>query len=194
MNQKKDSHSKNLQTKIFELFDNKEYDIDLETVKKEHQKAYKKRKNKEYAKKFHRETIRFTFEEIADLSVLAQRHGMKRAPFLKALIFAYIKDLYVLPSDHQVRQLELEIGKISQSVSESIRYVHLNQNITKADIEEIKKQIHELEIQVSDMFRKAPSIKLWLQDQVNQDERFIVRLQALLDEIKHDNQNDSHSQ
>lgn len=178
---------KNLQEKIFKFFDDKKYDTDLQEVKKEHRKEYFKQKQEEYKKKWRKIVLRFSYEELEQIDTIAQNHNLKRATFLKKCVFAYINDVFILPNDKQVNILENSINKIQQNINESIRYVHLNQNISREDLEVIKQQIHRLELVVSKSFRTPPNLHLWLLDQINQDHRFIVRLQEILNQIKHDN-------
>lgn len=183
---KKDLTPKNLQTTIFELLDNKKYDENLEAIKKAHKKEYFKQKHKEYKKKWKRVVLRFKHEDIADLVVIAKRHNLQTAPFLKACIYAYLKDIYVLPDSSQVTLLLASLNRIEQSVNQSLRYIHLSQNVSVSDIEVLKSKLHELEIHIERQFYHPPNLKLWLQDQINHDKRFIIRLKEILNEIDDD--------
>ena len=176
----KDSNPKNLQTKIFELFDEKKYDTDLEVLKQKHRKAYLQQKYQEYKLKWKKETLRFTHEEFAEITQIAERYGLKRAPFLKACIFAYINDTFIVPDDTQIRVFERGINQIAQSINETVRYIHLNQNIRLADLEAIKQQIFQLELAVSETFRNPPNLKQWLTNQIHTDEHFLQKLNQIL--------------
>lgn len=182
----KDSTSKNLQTKIFELFDQKEVHIDLDTLKKKHRKEYLKRKHQEYKLKWKKETIRFTHQEFAELTEISERYGLKRAPFLKACIFAYIHDTFITPDTTQIRIIESKINQIAQSINESVRYIHLNQNIRLADVEEIKQQLQQLEWNLSETFNNPPNLKSWIVDQINKDDLFVLKLKEILKELNYD--------
>lgn len=182
----KDSTSKNLQTKIFELFDQKEVNLDLDTLKKKHRKAYLKQKHQEYKLKWKKETLRFTHQEFAELTEISEQYELKRAPFLKACIFAYIRDTFITPDDTQIKIIESKINQIAQSINKSVRYIHLNQNISLADLEDIKQQLHQLEVTLSETFNNPPNLKSWVLDQVNNDDRFILKLKKTLKELNHD--------
>lgn len=184
----KDSTSKNLQTKIFKLFDDKQYDEDLEALKKTHRKEYLKQKHQEYKLKWKKETIRFTHEEFKELDEIASRYGYKRSPFLKACIFAYINDSYITPDNSQIKSFENSINEISQSINESVRYIHLNQAIKLEDVEAIKIQIHQLELAITNTLREPPNLKEWLVFQMKNDDRFISKLKETLNELNYDNQ------
>ena len=188
MHHMKDSTSKNLQQKIFKFFDEKKGgDLELEKIKQEHRKEYLKQKHQEYKTKWKKETLRFSAAELDELNHLATKHGYKRAPFLKACIWAYLHDYYVIIDDTKIRQIELSINHIQNIINESLRYIHLNTNITINDIEAIKQHVHNLEIEVSQTLRTPPKLKVWLQTQMKNDENFIPKLQAILTEITHDN-------
>jgi len=183
-----DSTSKNLQQKIFKFFDEKKgNDVELESLKKKHRQEYLKQKHQEYKTKWKKETLRFTADELEELGNLATKHGYKRAPFLKACIWAYINDFYVIVDDSKIRKIELGITQIHNSINESLRYVHLNENITFQDIEAIKQQVHNLEIKISDALRNPPNLRVWLQTQMKNDENFIKNLQSILTELTNDN-------
>ena len=147
---------------------------------------YKKQKNREYKAKWAREMIRFSPREIEELTKIAKQYGIARAPFLKACIYGYLKDHYVLPDDTKVRSLELGIHQISQSINQTVRHIHNNGIMSIDDLEKIKQQIHRLEAVISHTMRTPPNLKEWIRQQKQLDGQFVARLLEIINEIEND--------
>ncbi|MGB1295737.1 MAG: hypothetical protein ACPG6V_09670 [Flavobacteriales bacterium] len=179
---------KDLQQKIFSLLDKEKSpeEINLEKAKEAYRKEYKRQKNQEYKSKWVRETIRFTPREIEELSAIAKKYGLKRSPFLKACIYGYLQDSFILPNDTKVRTLELGMNQIANTMNETIRYIHQNGQISLADIEKIKSNIKRLELVVSSTLRTPPNLQDWIEEHIQADPNFIKRLQRIINQIDHD--------
>ena len=165
-----------LQTKLFEYGIIERSPTEIEAFKTEHRKTYVKEKNAEYAQKQKRKTLLFTLDEFARLEQEAQKHGQKTAPFLKACIFAYLDQHFIFPSDEYIKTLEQAVRNISTKVNESLRYIHLNNEVTLADIQHLKNLLNTLETALSEQLRNPQILHEWLQDQHAKSPNFIPAL------------------
>ncbi len=187
-----DSTPKPLQTEIFDFLSS-DFDLQsktsdpknskIELIKKNNRKAYLKQKHIEYRQKWKRIVLRFSKAEFLEISDLADKYKMKRAPFLKICIFAYLNQSFVLPDSEQSLMIEMALNRISNRINELVRYVHKQDSVSLQDLENIKTQLYHIEVTVCQALRTPPNLKTWLEEQILRDSSFVIRLQEILKEF-----------
>lgn len=181
-----DKDFKNIQDKVFDLL-NKDPSAskeDIDRLRQENRKIYKRKKNQLYKSRWVRQTIRFTPEEIEKLSLIAEKFGMQRTHFLKSCIYAYLNNEHILINDQKIRTLELGVNHISTKINETIRYIHNNKHIEVSDVEKIKAHIERLTLVIDSTMRTLPNLKEWILENVKDDPTFIQRLKAIITQIE----------
>ena len=184
-----DSIQKPLQTEIFEFLGS-DFDLQsktsdpknskIELIKKNNRKTYLKQKHIEYRQKWKRIVLRFSKSEFLEISDLADKYKMKRAPFLKACILAYLNQSFVLPDSEQSLVIETALNRISNRINELVRYVHKQDSVSLKDLETIKTQLYHIEVTICHALRTPPNLKTWLEEQMVRDSSFAQRLEEIL--------------
>ena len=121
----------------------------INAFKKAYRSSYAKKYNQNFRERTIRKTLIFTPEEFEYLQEQATLYQMKLSPFLKSLIFAYLKASFIHPEKEKLTEIELLLREINQRVAESIQYIHLSQEIKIKDIEALKMAIAGLEKSMS---------------------------------------------
>lgn len=167
----------NLQQKLFDSGLIEKGDIvAINAFKKKHQSEYTKEYNTAYREKTVRKTLIFTISEFEYLEAQAKISKLKLSPFLKAIIFAYLKKTFVFLEKETLSDIEVLLREMNGRIAESIQYVHLSNEVSLKDIEQIKQSIFELEKSITQTLHHPPSLDFWIQNHQVNDNLFVSKL------------------
>jgi hypothetical protein len=166
-----------LQQKLFESGLIEKGNIaDIKAFKRQHRLEYALNHQKEYSEKTVRKTLIFTKEEMGFLTEKASEYNMKLSPFIKELTFAYLLGYFVSPDENQKNSIEVELREMKNRITESIQYIHLNENISVKDIEALLQKITTLQESLYKHLENPPILKDWIENQIEKDELFLSKL------------------
>jgi hypothetical protein len=149
----------------------------IEDFKKTHRKDYLKKYNQEYREQTKRKSLNFTQDEFSFLEEEAEKYNYKQlAPFLKDILFAYLNESFINPDKNAIDEITHTLREINNAINESLKYVHLSQDVTLNDIQLIKQNISQIETSIERTLSSPPNLSKWIDKQQEKDADFISKL------------------
>lgn len=166
-----------LQQKLFDSGLIEKGDVSkINAFKKAHRTEYIKQYNADFSKDKKQKLLVFTVEEFQQLEILAKQYNMKLSPFIKASVFAYHNSVYIPLDTDKITAIEQTLRTMNSRIAESIQYVHLSNQISVKDLENIKQAIFELEKAIAETLHQPPNLETWLKNHQQKDVLFISKL------------------
>lgn len=153
---------------------------DIKAAKKKYRQIYQKQYQQDYQKRVIRKKIQFTKKEFKHIERLAKQHKQGIAPFLKSCIFGYLEQVFVVPDEEEVRQLELSIRRIGTNINQIARHTNREHRVGEETIKGIQQQIRGLEQRISTALRQPKTAVELFHDAAKDSPRAVQYLERLL--------------
>lgn len=97
----------------------------IEAAKKEYRKAYLRERQREFRAKYRSVTVSFLKKEATELEAYAKLHELKLSDFVKACVFAYLNQGFIIPNNDKIQRLELLLLRIGNNVTTACSLIKL---------------------------------------------------------------------
>ncbi len=127
---------------------------DIQKVKNDYWKEYKRiwKKNKRKSEK--EITISFTQDEFKEISIESERHKLSRTKFIKQSCLAYINKRYLVPDEIDVKRISQLLSMTYNSIQEKFE----EKLIDKSAGQEILNRIFKIEREILPVLQNPKSI------------------------------------
>lgn len=135
---------------------------DIQKVKKEYWKEYKRKWRNSKRKMVNEITLSFTKEEFKEISTESKRHKLNRTNFIKQACFAYINKSYIVPDFKEVKRIAQQLSMTYNSIQELIEENSIEFKSGKS----ILKSIYNLEREILPALHNPNSLNALVKEHV----------------------------
>lgn len=161
-------------------------ELGIKAAKKAYRKSYQRAYKRHQRSQRKEYQIQLTKEENKHICEAAKKHQLSPSAFIKKATLAYLQQVYVVPDNERVAQLEYLL---------SIAYSSINQITGKTpqlshDYERLSQIIEQLEREVTQALRHPPSLEMLIVKTIKSNPNFRKILTHILNSTtSYDNQN-----
>lgn len=128
-------------------------------AKNEYRDQYMRQKQKEFRETHIRKEIYLTKREFGYLKGAAEKHQMKLSRFIKKIAFAYLKQLFIVPDDTHVRNLELELRRIGNNINQVTKHVNQKSEVKEEHVQVLLVLLKKIDNKVSNALRNPSKVQ-----------------------------------
>lgn len=163
---------------------------EIAAAKKTYRRQYLKRKKEEYRARHQTISLSFTNEDAKELAQKASTYEMRLPAFIKACVYAYLEQIFVLPNEAEVQKIELLLRQIGNNVNQITRLCNRLSVSPETALCDIHGLLQKLDGDLTELFRRPKSVEILLIEGLKQHPQFIHRLQKIIDQHSHAPKND----
>lgn len=131
---------------------------EIAAAKKAFRKQYLKQRSQEYRNKHKSVALWFLKTEITRLEKEAASRKIKLPVYLKECIDAYRTKSFILPEDHEIRQLEMALQNVGNEINRIASVLRI-EGISAADVMvDVQRQLEKVEELFTALFYQPPEI------------------------------------
>lgn len=178
-----------LKQKLFKQSENKVGE-ELKKFKESHRREYLKNYQNQYRQKNKRVTFSLSKSVHQELEEKASQQGLKVGAYVKQCALAYLNQVFLLPDDSQVQDLELSIRKIGNNINQVVHQFHKRKLPIPDTLQLIQTHLQHLEEDITAAFREPQSLLEVLQEALEKEPQLISKLKSIIETIEKSNRND----
>ncbi|MCC6816171.1 MAG: hypothetical protein IT267_07150 [Saprospiraceae bacterium] len=152
---------------------------DIQKVRKEYWREYKRKWRKMKRKSEQEFTITFSADDLKDISLEAKRHKLSRTKFIKRACLAYVNNSFIVPDLKEVRIISQMISMTYNSIQELIEKDTIDFKTGKA----IQESIHNLEREILPKLHHPESLEEILKEQIQNKPKLKSRLLEFIESL-----------
>ncbi len=157
---------------------------ELKSFKESHRREYIQDYQKRYRAQNKRVTFFLSKEQYASLEPVAKSQGMKVGAYVREAAFAYLNQVFLLPDDDQVHQLEIGIRRIGNNINQVVHRFHQGELEGTEVVREIQQKVNQLEEGVSAIFREPESLAVVLQRECKKHPELLDRVKEMIAKLE----------
>lgn len=153
---------------------------EIEEVKKEFRKDYLREKKRSFRSSHEEVTISLPLQDAATFEKNASYHNMKLAAYIKACVYAYVNQGFIVPDNKQIQHLELLLRRIGNNVNQIARTANAVEGNTAEIVTAIQSKVNVLEEELSQHLRQPLNLEVVIRMELGRNPAFLHRLQYLI--------------
>lgn len=159
---------------------------EIEEAKRAYRKEYLREKKRAFRAENQEVTIAFPKKDIVIFEENAIYHNMRLADYVKACVYAYVNQGFIIPDNQQIQKLELLLRRIGNNVNQIARSANTFEEVEKENIQLMQNQINNLEAELSQQLRQPLNLEIAIRNELKRNPFFIHRLLYLVKTLQTD--------
>jgi uncharacterized protein YukE len=159
---------------------------EIEEVKREFRRQYLYEKVRAFRAERRTVSLTFPLQDATTFEKNAAYHNMRLAAYIKACVYAYVNQGFIVPDNKQIQHLELLLRRIGNNVNQIARTANSVEGDTKNAVTSIQNQVNELEAELSQHLRQPLNLEVVIRLELQRNPAFLHRLRYLILNFKPD--------
>jgi Bacterial mobilisation protein (MobC). len=155
-------------------------EAEIADAKKAYRQAYLRRKQKEHRAKNKTVCLSFPHDYTQYLEDKAVEYTMSVPLFLKACIDGYLRQVFILPNDRQIKQVEIEINRIGNNINQLVRHCHRLSLNPEIALNEIQGMLIGMDATVASYLRTPQTLDVLVKKTLEEQPEYITQLQRIM--------------
>lgn len=140
---------------------------EIQKVKKEYWKEYKRKWRNNKRKMINEITISFTREEFKEITNEAKRHKLNRTNFIRQACFAYLNNSFIVPDLKEVKKISQILTMSYNSIQEMTEENKIDFKASKSILE----AIYKLEREILPVLNNPKSLEVLIKEHIEKNAR-----------------------
>jgi|GEM_PF-688955 hypothetical protein len=159
---------------------------EIEELKREFRKNYLYEKVRAFRSDRRSVSLTFPLKDAATFEKNAAYHNMKLAAYIKACVYAYVNQGFIVPDNQQIQRLELLLRRIGNNVNQVARTANSVEGNTQEVVTAIQSQVNILEADLSQHLRQPLNLEVAIRMELTRNPAFLHRLRYLIQNLRCD--------
>lgn len=151
------------------------------TAYQQYRSWYKREHQKQQRQKTKRLEISLSEQQYQVLQQQAQKHQRPLSTFAKDCIWAYLENMYIVPDEHTIQDLETGMRRIGNNINQLVMHVHRHKSISPQTIQTLRQQLGKLEQFLSRTLREPKDLTKLLREAIAQHPNYTQILRRIID-------------
>lgn len=153
---------------------------EIAKAKEEYRRAYLRKKQQEHRAKNRIIHLSFSHDYSEYLEDKALDYNMTLPLFLKSCIDGYLRQVFVLPNDTQIKQVETELNRIGNNINQLVRHCHRLSLDPEKALNEVHGMLSSMDNTIEAYLRTPHTLDILIMQTLEEQPEYLTQLQRLI--------------